>query len=151
MKDLCDLDVEITIRSAFDRDIKNAKKLLRAADLPVDDLDSSMLAFVAEADGLLVAAIGIEVFDSVGLLRSLVVASDFRAAGIGRFLVERLEDRARQDGVSELWLLTIDADAWFEGLGYTALGREQAPDAIRATAEFSSLCPDDAVLMRKPL
>ena len=151
MSDAFDPGAEITIRPPFPIDVKHVKRLLQAEGLPAEDLDADMLAFVAEANGLPRGAIGIEVFGSVGLLRSLVVAEELRGAGWGRFLVERLEALARRQGVAELWLLTIDADVWFEKLGYRATGRERAPAAIAATAEFSSLCPADAVLMTKRL
>jgi len=55
------------------------------------------------------------------------------------------------DGVDELWLLTIDADAFFVSLGYETRERSEAPEAIRNTEEFSGLCPEDAVLMSKQL
>jgi len=74
-----------------------------------------------------------------------------RRGGVGKALVEALEKMAIEKGVSELWLLTIDADAWFAQLGYRVQEREAAPPAIQKTEEFSSLCPGDAVLMRKNL
>ncbi|MDH3410355.1 MAG: arsenic resistance N-acetyltransferase ArsN2, partial [Gammaproteobacteria bacterium] len=95
--------------------------------------------------------IGVEQFDNIGLLRSLVVDQSARGAGIGKQLVAALETRAAELGVNELWLLTIDADAYFARLGYVVANRDDAPDSIRATAEFSTLCPGDAVLMRKNL
>ena len=58
---------------------------------------------------------------------------------------------AVDSNMAELWLLTIDADAWFARLGYEAQQRELAPAEIRETDEFSKLCPGDAVLMRKIL
>ncbi len=124
-------------------------RLLSDAGLPLDDLAVDHLAFVAEEDGELHGLIGLERFGEVGLLRSLVVASHSRGRGLGRKLVSALEAHARDCGVAELWLLTIDADAFFERLGYGVRRRDAAPDAIRATAEFSVLCPADAVLMSK--
>ncbi len=62
-----------------------------------------------------------------------------------------LHDACRQQAVQEVWLLTIDADPFFEKLGYVVRTRDAAPDVIRGTAEFSSLCPGDAVLMSKEL
>jgi len=96
-------------------------------------------------------AIGVEAFSHVGLLRSLVVDPESRAEGIGRLLVAALEAHARCHGLTELWLLTIDADRYFRALGYTAKERSEAPSAIRETAEFSRLCPGTAVLMWKAL
>ena len=98
-----------------------------------------------------VGMIGLEQFDNVGLLRSLVVEQSARSTGIGKQLVDAVETRAAELGVSELWLLTIDADAYFQRLGYSCVKRADAPEEIRQTEEFSDLCPGDAVLMRKRL
>jgi amino-acid N-acetyltransferase len=95
--------------------------------------------------------IGLESFENLGLLRSLVVSRAARGSGIGAALVAALEAVCRELGVRELWLLTIDADAFFAKLGYVTRSRDAAPEAIRNTAEFSGLCPGDAVLMSKEL
>ncbi len=84
-------------------------------------------------------------------MRSLVVAPGSRAAGLGRLLVAALEAHARRRGLTELWLLTIDAERYFRALGYTAKERSEAPRAIRQTAEFTLLCPGNATLMQKTI
>ena len=71
--------------------------------------------------------------------------------GLGAKLVAELEGKARRNELRELWLLTIDADTFFARHGYTAMEREHAPAEIQSTAEFSMLCPGDAVLMCKRL
>jgi len=141
----------LTIRSPTQDDLDACVALLAAAKLPTADLTADRLALVAEEDGRVVAAVGLEQFGALGLLRSLVVDSTRRSDGLGEQLVRELESLARLRGVRELWLLTIDADAYFQRHGYDAVSRDQAPDAIRSTEEFSSLCPGDAVLMRKRL
>ena len=65
--------------------------------------------------------------------------------------MDKLEVTAAAKGVSELWLLTIDADPFFSQLGYAIVGRDAVPDAIASTAEFTDLCPGDAVLMQKTI
>jgi amino-acid N-acetyltransferase len=95
--------------------------------------------------------VGLETFNDVGLLRSLVVDPGARSGGIGRRLVAALEANAASKGVTEMWLLTIDADTYFEKLGYEMQERDSAPNSIRTTAEFADLCPGDAVLMKKVL
>lgn len=50
-----------------------------------------------------------------------------------------------------LYLLTDTAEAFFERLGYTRVARETVPLGIQQTEEFSSLCPDDAAVMKKEL
>ncbi len=143
--------MDTLLRSTNAGDVALVAALLVAEGLPTEDLTEEALALIAERDGAVVGAIGLESYGDVGLLRSLVVATAGRSAGLGARLVDALEAIARDAGIDQLWLLTIDADAWFAKLGYEALGREHAPAAIQSTAEFSSLCPADAVLMRKHL
>jgi len=144
-------DVLIRPGSAADFDIVLA--LLARANLPVADLSSASVDrfLIATVEQSIAGLIGLECYDSIGLLRSLVVDPEFRGAGIGRVLVKNLESHAIDQGVGEMWLLTIDADAWFQGLGYEVRQRNEAPAAIAQTAEFVSLCPGDAVLMQKKL
>lgn len=143
----------ISIRAAVARDLEVATQWLVAAELPSRDLTPAhMEGFLLALHGdRPVGMIGLEQFGPVALLRSLVVDAGCRTAGIGRLLVDALEKNAVRRGASELWLLTIDADAYFAGLGYTVRPRSEAPPAIRETPEFSTLCPGDAVLMSKRL
>ena len=139
------------IRRATSKDLPQAKTMLSAAGLPVTDLAAEHLAFAAVDGERITGLIGFEPYGPIGLLRSLVIAEDARDKGLGRKLVASLEAAARDDGVDELWLLTIDADAYFAHLGYEVRERSDAPETIRGTAEFAGLCPDDATLMRKLL
>ena len=141
----------VLIRPATRHDLPSVKSLLSDVGLPVDDLTADFLAFVGTADDDVVGAIGFENRGRVGLLRSLVVAEDSRAAGLGSQLVAALEASAREHGIDEIWLLTIDADPYFAQLGYQMRGRDAAPTAIRETTEFRELCPGDAFLMCKAL
>jgi len=141
----------VAIRQARKDDLATARTLLSDAGLPVDDLAATQLAFVGVAEGEVVGVIGFENHGRAGLLRSLVVAEDARAAGLGRKLVAALEASAREQGLDEIWLLTIDADPFFAQLGYRIRGRQSAPLEIQETAEFTELCPGDAFLMCKEL
>jgi N-acetylglutamate synthase-like GNAT family acetyltransferase len=145
--------VEAEIRAGRPADIEPVISLLRAAGLPAADFSDNFTGnfLVASAGPFVVGSIALEPFVKLGLLRSLVVNPDYRGGGLGRLLVGEMEAHARRHGISELWLLTIDADRFFRALGYGSQKREQAPDVIRRTTEFSLLCPDDAILMKKRL
>ncbi len=127
--------------------------LLRRSDLPVDDLGPGDLGgFVfLRREGRLVGSGALEVYGSVALIRSVAVDSTERGNGLGRGIVEHLEGRAIREGLQELYLLTTTAEAFFHRLGYQVLARDQAPQAIRGTPQFSSLCPDSAAFMGKAL
>jgi len=141
----------LAIRPASAADLAASIDLLKKARLPVADLSAERLAFVAEIDDIFQGVIGVESFGEIALLRSLVVSPDARGAGIGPALVTALQVACLANGALELWLLTIDADRFFEKLGFATRDRADAPVAIRNTQEFSGLCPGDAILMSKNL
>ena len=142
-----------TLRQARAADWGDIHALLVESGLPVEDLGPDKLGsfLVAEDGGELVGLIGLEVFGTVGLLRSLVVAKSARTAGLGGKLVGALESAAETAGITELWLLTIDAEGFFVRQGFQIMDRNATPDCIRETQEFSALCPGDAHLMSKRL
>lgn len=141
------------IAAATPEDFADISRLLAEAGLPVEDLSREHLQqfLVARVENRLTGVIGLEAYNAIGLLRSLVVAPGSRRHGLGQQLVRELEAKACDTGVRELWLLTIDADMFFRRLGYLVSERSEAPAAVAATREFAGLCPDDAVLMRKSL
>ena len=141
------------LRAAEERDRDGIVGLLDAASLPTSDLAHRSLEhfIVAEDQGLVAGCVGAEVFAGVALLRSLVVARSHRGHRIAERLVIELESGLRAAGIDDVWLLTIDADGFFSRLDYEVRTRDDAPEAIRQTAEFSSLCPGSAILMRKAL
>jgi amino-acid N-acetyltransferase len=65
--------------------------------------------------------------------------------------VAEAERYARSKGVTDLYLLTTTAEGFFERLGYRRVVRENAPEAIRQTKEFSGLCSSSAAFMAKVL
>jgi len=141
------------LRQATREDWSAVQNLLLASGLPVDDLGAEKLDgfLIAEHDNNTVGLIGLENFGTVGLLRSLVVEKSARSTGLGGKLVGSLESAAEASGIAELWLLTIDAERFFQRHNFEIVDRAAAPDEIRQTDEFSGLCPDTAHLMRKAL
>lgn len=141
------------LRQATPQDWSAVQDLLLASGLPVDDLGADKLDgfLIAEHDNNTVGLIGLEIYGTVGLLRSLVVEKRARRTGLGGKLVGSLESAAETAGIAELWLLTIDAEQFFQRHNFEIVERTAAPDEIRQTDEFSSLCPDTAYLMRKTL
>ncbi|MDN7942439.1 arsenic resistance N-acetyltransferase ArsN2 [Burkholderia multivorans] len=144
--------MKMNIREAQPSDLDSIRKLLEDNQLPIADVTAPLLGdfLVAVVPGL-VGVVGLERFGSNALLRSLVVASDGRSRGLGRELVEKMEQRARATGVSSLWLLTNSAMEFFQGVGYTTVHRDEVPAVIKESREFAELCPASAVCMCKHL
>jgi amino-acid N-acetyltransferase len=115
--------------------------LLSANGLPTSDLGEGEAHFLGVRDGRgLEGIVAIQPFGRAGLLRSLAVRSDRRRGGLGSALVLEAERLAAERGIGALYLLTSDAGAFFANRGFAQIPREEAPPALRATAQFTSLC-----------
>ena len=146
--------MEHALRPAVPGDRATVIALLTAADLPTADLTDHALddfLLAVTPDGTALAAVGMEPYGDHGLLRSLVVAPSARGRGLGRRLVQAIEDTARARRVGTLWLLTTTAADFFAQLGYVPAARDAAPPAIAGTAEFRRMCPATAACLRKQL
>jgi amino-acid N-acetyltransferase len=125
---------------------------LRRAGLPRNDLTARHLRdFMVALDpaGVVTHCAGLERFGNVGLLRSVLVAPELRGRGQGALLLSEMERYAMRQGVRTLYLLTTTAGPFFERRGYARCERERAPESLKATAEFMSLCPSSAICMSK--
>lgn len=133
-------------------DLPAASALLAANDLPTDDLlDTSITLLGAYDEARLLGVIGLQRCDRLGLLRSLAVETGARKRGVGRVLCERVIEIAREQQLEGMWLLTTSAKDYFTRLGFVAVPRNDAPDPIRQTAQFSALCPSSAIVMKREL
>ena len=121
---------------------------LPSADLPEDPLECFWGCGSPENPK---GVIGLEVHGSYGLLRSLVVEAAQQKTGCAKALVSTLENYAHCRRLRSIFLLTETAEGFFGKLGYHAINRNIVPEPIRATQEFSSLCPSTAIVMTKRL
>ena len=142
----------VAIRRARPDDLPAVSGLLIAEGLPLAGVPESFGEFlVAESGGRQVAAAGLEVHGDVGLLRSVVVDSAFRGAGLGASLSEGILARARQNGLRSVYLLTTTAAEFFPRLGFHRIERRELPAVLNASEELRGACPDTAVAMVRDL
>ncbi|HVU49337.1 MAG TPA: UDP-N-acetylmuramate:L-alanyl-gamma-D-glutamyl-meso-diaminopimelate ligase [Polyangia bacterium] len=100
----------------------------------------------------LVGCVAVENVGDVALLRMLAVAPERRGEGLGFVLVEAAENRARTQGVRQLYLVTDGAQGYFgEKLGFTACDRKDVDAGIAQTAEYLLARSKSATWMRKDL
>lgn len=124
-------------------------QLLRDCHLKSDDV-TPLTFFLGYSDNhQLLGVVGLDVCDGVGLLRSLAVQPEARGRGLAVALVRQIELYAQTQSISKVYLLTNTAADFFAHQGYQTMARLDAPAAIQSTTQFSSLCPDSAVLMFK--
>lgn len=141
---------DVTIRSARSDDLSAVRGLLEAAHLPLDGLDEQFGDgyAVAESEGTVIGAEGIETYEDSGLLRSAVVHDAWRGRGIGEALTRDRLDWARAQGLHDVYLLTTTAAEYFPRYGFTRVERASAPPAVQRSREFAEACPQTAVTMR---
>jgi N-acetylglutamate synthase-like GNAT family acetyltransferase len=140
----------MNIRGATRSDFPQVEGLLTASTLPVEGVRENFSGFlVAEDEGVIAGAVGLERYGSVALLRSVVVSPANRGTGLGRQLVESLLQRANEDGIDEVYLLTTTAEKYFPRFGFTLTTRAEVPESVKASAEFRGACPETAVVMSR--
>ncbi len=144
-------ETELTLREATDT-LGYVERLLARNDLPASDVASKSDCFyVGYVGGEPVGVGGLELYGTVGLLRSLVVDQSVRGNGYGGAICDALETRAQVEGVETLYLLTTTVPAFFADRKYAEVERTDAPGTIQETTQFADLCPASATCMKKSL
>ena len=146
-----ELTKELRVGPCGPDELSDVEALLAAAGLPVEGVADLEELIVARADGeagrpVVIGAVGLEVYGSVGLLRSLVVAPELRGNGLGLRLGRRLIGRAAELGLERLYLLTLEGP-FFERLGFEACERARVPSDLAASFQFTAAHCDAATSM----
>jgi amino-acid N-acetyltransferase len=141
------------IISAEVNDLKQIMTILSEAGLPTEDITPQNLKdfFNLIDNDEILAIVGLELYDRDGILRSLAVRDHARNLGLGTEMVRYVEKKAMKSGVTCLFILTDTAEDFFKKLQYSNYDRSAVPDAISQSTEFSILCPESAVCMKKDL
>jgi amino-acid N-acetyltransferase len=120
--------------------------LIYSAKLPFDDVAANRQDFiVAISEGKVVGCVALETLGDAALLRSLAVAEQLRGVGLGRDLYDRAVARAKEKGLTHLFLLTTTAAPFLTRRGFHSVERSEAPEAMTKSAQFASICPSTAV------
>ena len=142
----------VSLRQAGPADWPAVEALLLSNKLPTEGAREHLQHYLlALANGEVVGCAGAELYGPVALLRSVAVAPGLQRQGIGRLLLERLIEEGRRRGIASLHLLTVTAPECFAGYGFKRGRIEDAPPALKASAEFQGACPACAAFMSLPL
>ncbi len=142
----------LELRSARSADLPEMLALLGRAHLPTAGVAESLTHFiVAEREGELIGVAGLEVYGASALLRSVAVEDSWRGSGVGRTLIDRALEQARQAGIEDVFLLTTTAEHYFPRFGFSCVNRDSVNPGVQASIEFQGACPTSAIIMRKSL
>ena len=105
--------------------------------------------FVVELNEKIVACAALEIFtESLGEVRSLVVAPDYTKHGFGRMLVERILGEARNIGLKRIMALTY-VPGFFHKLDFKTVSKNTLPEKVWGICvkcyKFNN-CDEEAVL-----
>jgi amino-acid N-acetyltransferase len=126
--------------------------LLARCGLPEEGVrDHLSSALVARQGRRLVGSAVLEIYADGALLRSVAVEEDVRSLGLGIRLTESALALARRRGMRRVFLLTETAARFFPRFGFRAISREEVPDSVRASLEFTTACPQSALVMERAL
>ena len=141
----------MNIVPASQNSLSAAVELLKKNNLPTEDINPGTQLFVIEENDSVIGTIAVEYNFDVALLRSLSVCGQKRNSGIGQMLVAFIENYVQKQGVQSIYLLTTTAEAFFLKKGYESVDRNEVPDFIKNTKEFSIICSASSTLMKKEL
>lgn len=138
----------INYKTATVEDLREIVNLLADCKLPYSDIVFGKQNFVlAEIDYKIVGCAGLEIYNENGLFRSLAVQPSHQNMKIGGGLLDKIITLSKENNIKQLYLLTTTADLYFKKHGWEVIERSKVPDDIRATTEFSSICPSTAICM----
>ena len=108
--------------------------------------------FVADYCGEVIGCCAIAFYTlKLAEIRSLAVFNRYKMKGIGRLLVEKAESVLREEGVSEVFVLTLSS-TFFRRLGYNDIQKEYFPQKIwRDCTHCPKLMACDEIAMVKTL
>ena len=142
----------IHFRSALEVDRLAVEELLASAQLARLDPGAQFglqYTLATTGSGKIVGAAGVEVYGSEALLRSVVVSSEMRGNGLGRRLTEDRLRWAADHGITEVYLLTTDADLYWKERGFRVVERADAPSGVRSSKQWAGGCSSTAIAMKK--
>ena len=139
----------IVITNASADDLQAILDLLSQVQLPHDGVAENLSDFlVARDESRLIATIGIERHGDTALLRSAAVAPEYQGCGIGSRLTEHLLQRATNDGMERVVLLTTTATDFFaRRFGFCETSRTIFDKELTASSEWNLPRCSSAVCM----
>ena len=140
----------IAITNASANDLQAILDLLSQVQLPHDGVAENISGFLVARDeaSRLIATIGLERHGNTALLRSAAVAPEYQGCGIGSRLTEHLLERATNNGLERVVLLTSTASEFFaRRFGFCETSRTDFDKDLAASSEWNLPRCSSAVCM----
>ena len=140
----------VACRYMQDADRDAVYLLLQQNDLPSDGVPSKQATFlVLEEKEEIIGCGALIPMGKFGVLRSVAIRKDRQTKGYGHLLLDRLQSIAALHNVDELFLLTVNASAFFTKMGFTHSGQLETPLKIQQSELWEKPCCSSAETMKK--
>lgn len=144
--------MEYTVERSQKGQLQDVLHLLEEVNLRTEGVEKFFHDFLVISDESgVIGCVGLEVYESVALLRSLAVRPSFQKKGYGGILLNAVLEDAAKRGIAEVYLLTRTAEKFYTLRGFQITDSFTAPAAISKTHEFLELSPTGSALMLKRL
>ncbi len=133
---------DATLRPATPDDLTAVTELVVAAHLPPWGIDEHLHNFVvAEQDGRIVGCGGFEAYPagSVALVRSMAVDESLRGSGLGTRILQWVTERAAEEGLTQLYLFTVDAHDFYLRFDFVDATLDEIPEAAHESTQYKFL------------
>lgn len=140
----------ITITHASSDDLTDVLDLLAQVQLPHDGVAEHISRFFVARDdsSRVVATIGLERHGNIALLRSAAVAPQYQHCGLGSRLTTHILERATNEGIERVVLLTTTAKDFFERrFGFSETARASYENDLAGSSEWNLPRCSSAVCM----
>jgi amino-acid N-acetyltransferase len=129
--------------------LEKLTQFLHENQLPYADVKTEGNFFIGyfNRQQQLVGCGGLELYPHDALLRSLAVDKRYRGKNLGTQITNLLIAKAKELSIHSIFLLTETAHDYFEKKGFMDIPRDEAPEAILKSTEFTSVCPTSASCM----
>ncbi len=137
---------------ATEADWPDIEALLHASRLSSEGSHDHITQYMIARDksGLL-GCVGIERYETTGVLRALAVAQRARSAGLGELLLSAIVADVRQQGIETIVLQTTTASGYFARLGFAPIGLSDLPSSVSPSHEFDRNSDEIGTLMQTSL
>ncbi|KIF83046.1 GNAT family N-acetyltransferase [Noviherbaspirillum autotrophicum] len=140
------------IRAPQPDELRPLQTMLSACNIPSEAVTSTNLRdylIVREGfDEKIIACIGMERHGTLGVVKHLAVAMNAVAEDWVTQLLSMMEDRARTEGIKQLFVMSKATAGYFEGRGYHRLDRVQYPELLRCQPRFADAAPDEICMTK---
>ncbi|MHA1948083.1 MAG: GNAT family N-acetyltransferase [Candidatus Hodarchaeales archaeon] len=104
----------LSTTKAIEQDLAEVFTLLKLVDLPVEGVKEHFNNFfVVKKEKTIVGCVGIEIYENVGLLRSVALHPSFQGKGIGQQMVNKMEAYSVENRLDRIYLLTDTTESFF--------------------------------------